>query len=178
MEIEGKIIGNIGEDVIVRSNKAKPQEKDEMAPWSKISNKFKPENPTQSLFTRYISFYSTLILSGDDNGFISTNTVIEIGKIFKVSKETVEDCLKELLNMTILLKIKRGVYQINPEYTNKKKTREESNALIKSSRSAQNNQINVSGDLNTGPITNINLDKEGTKEFLQAQSNKQQLENL
>jgi len=169
MEINGKIVSQVGENVTIKTEKPKLREPDEMAPWSKISNKFKVLNSNKSLFTRYISFYSTLITSGDDNGYITTSTILEIGKMFEISKEKVEDCIKDLVDTTILLKIKRGIFQVNPEYSNKKKTKEESNALIKSSRNVQNNQTNVNGDLNTGPVTNINLDKEGTIEYLKSQ---------
>ena len=41
METEGIITGKIGDEVTITSKKLKFQDKDEMAPWSKISNKFK-----------------------------------------------------------------------------------------------------------------------------------------
>jgi len=110
--------------------KNQPKPKDLLAPWHKISLGFEIGDPTELLFTRYVAFYLNVITSGDDNGYITTNIIMLIAEKLKMKKDSTEDCIKGLMKLNMLFKIKRGLYQINQKHLNKKQSVVESNAII------------------------------------------------
>lgn len=135
---EAKQVSDTVYELIPKSNN---REKDLLAPWFKISRNFDINDPTASLFSRYIVFYLRVITSGDDEGFITTNTMMSIGKELTMETKGIENSIKELVRLNMLFKIKNGHYQVNQKHLNKKQNVKESNASIKS-QNIQNNIVN------------------------------------
>jgi hypothetical protein len=131
--IEAKQISDKHFEIIPKGSKPK----DLLHPWYKLSSRFEMHDPTKSLFTKYIAFYLTVITSGNEDGYITTDIIMNISKSFNIGKDTTENCIKDLVHVGMMFKLKRGSYQINPLHLNKKSNVEDSNALVKKSQNIQ-----------------------------------------
>lgn len=132
---------------------------DPLYPYIKKATKYKIENAT-TLFSRYVAFYSTLISSGSDQNIITTDNIITIGKQYKLGRDTVENCIKDLISIEELIKVKRGIYMLNPKHISGGRTAAASQDLIRKAESLTQNVYN-------GPITNVILQEgQSLKDFM------------
>lgn len=125
--------------------------KDPLFPWIKKATRFKIENIT-TLFGKYVAFYSTLISSGSDKNIITTDNILSIGYQYSLSRDTIENCIKELLRIEELIKVKRGIYMLNPQRVSGGRTAQASQDLIDQAKQIVNNTQN-----NNSNNTNINI---------------------
>jgi len=122
---------------------------DPLFPYIKKATKYKIENPI-TLFSRYVAFYSTLISSGSDQNIITTDNIITIGKQYNLGRDTVENCIKDLIAIEELIKVKRGIYMLNPKHISGGRTAAASRELIEKAQNIQNNQTIINN-----PVFNI-----------------------
>jgi hypothetical protein len=129
---------------------------DPLFPWVKKSTKYRVQDPV-TLFGRYIGFYDALIVSGTDQNIIITSQILELGKEYNLSGTAIENCIKDLVVLNVLIKVKRGVYMLNPKNVSGGKTAEASTDLIKQAEGLTqiNNYINV----DSGTLTEMMVNK-------------------
>jgi len=130
-------IGNIT-TIVEQDEKRTP---DPLFPWVKKATRYKIENAT-TLFSRYVAFYSTLISSGSDQNIITTENIITIGKEYNLGRDTVENCIRDLVSIKELIKVKRGLYMLNPSHISGGRTPEASKDLIRKAESLTQNVTN------------------------------------
>lgn len=133
---------------------------DPLFPYIKKAAEYRIENPG-SLFGKYIAFYSAIQASGGNENIITTETVMTIGLHYNLSKNTIEHCIKELVDLKELIKVKRGIYMINPQHISGGRTAEASRELITRAEAIQQTTNNIQ-------TQNINIvaDEKLLKRFL------------
>ena len=145
---------------------------DPLFPYIKKATKHKIENAT-TLFSRYVAFYSTLISSGSDQNIITTESILTIGKEYNLGRDTVEKCIKDLIAIEELIKVKRGIYMLNPKHISGGRTAAASQELIRKAEALTQNVFNA-------PVTNI-IVQEGqtlTQAILEYKKEQDKLLNL
>lgn len=136
-----------GNKTIIELSKNKA-EKDPNYPYIKKSIEYRIENPN-TLFGRYIAFYSAVQASGGSQNMITTETIMTIGLHYNLSKNIIEKSIKELVTLNELIKVKRGIYMINPRHISGGRTPEASRELINTADNIQNIQTQNNNSNNT-----------------------------
>jgi hypothetical protein len=152
---EGNVITTVIQD--------KKFDGDPLYPYFKKASKYRIDpDKANTLFLKYMAFYAALLGSLSEDNRITTDTLKKIGADYNLSKNTIEHCITDLIYAGELIKVKRGLFMLNPEHISTGTSQQESRDLIAKAKDIIQNQNNIQNQhitINIGdnPPKNLSL---------------------